>query len=199
MRRLFALAALMGITTVPAAGQIAWDGPPLISAVTPSGVSIFLINPAGGSLGALGTFRHSAGPVGVGYRFMVAEENGPNGDLAIGGGFDVSGFLSRGVEGSNVDVVWWSGGGLGIGSETLVSVPLGLIIGWSGTEGDVTLSPYGGGHVKLDISSGGDGDLDLVGLVDLGLDLVLSSGWLVRFGATLGQQDALAIGLRLPT
>jgi hypothetical protein len=42
-------------------------------------------------------------------------------------------------------------------------------------------------------------DLDLV--ADLGLDVVLPSGWLLRFGATLGDggRDALALGIRLPT
>jgi hypothetical protein len=160
-------------------------------------VSVFLMDPAGGDLGGLVTYRHAAGPVGLGYRLAIAEEQGPDGDLAVAAGFDVSGFLSRAVEGSEVDLMWWSGGGLGIGSETLVTIPLGLIVGWTGGT-DVTLSPYGGGHLNLDIWSGPGDSLDLSGAVDLGIDLGFQSGWLVRFGVSIGDREALAIGLRLP-
>jgi hypothetical protein len=45
------------------------------------------------------------------------------------------------VEGSEVDLVWWSGAGLGVGNETLVTIPLGLNIVWSGASGDIVLSP----------------------------------------------------------
>lgn len=200
MRRMLVGAALSVAMSAPVSAQIAWESPAFISPVAPSGISLFLLEAAGGELGALGTFRRAAGPVGYGFRLALADEGGPDGDLAIAGGVDVSGFLARAVEGSEVDLVWWSGGGIGIGSETLVTIPLGLIIGWSGSGGDVVLSPYGGGHVTFDIVSGeGDNfDLDLVG--DLGLDIVLPSGWLIRFGATLadGDRDAIALGFRLP-
>lgn len=197
MRRTLVVAALSAILSVPASAQIAWDSPALISPSVPAGVSVFLMDPAGGDLGGLVTYRHAAGPVGLGYRLGIAEEAGPNGDLAVAGGFDVSGFLSRAVEGSEVDLMWWSGGGLGIGSETLVTIPLGLIVGWTGGT-DVTLSPYGGGHLNLDIWSGPGDSLDLSGAVDLGIDLGFQSGWLVRFGVSIGDREALAIGLRLP-
>jgi hypothetical protein len=197
VRRTLVVAALSAILSVPASAQIAWDSPALISPSVPAGVSVFLMDPAGGDLGGLVTYRHAAGPVGLGYRLGIAEEAGPNGDLAVAGGFDVSGFLSRAVEGSEVDLMWWSGGGLGIGSETLVTIPLGLIVGWTGGT-DVTLSPYGGGHLNLDIWSGPGDSLDLSGAVDLGIDLGFQSGWLVRFGVSIGDREALAIGLRLP-
>lgn len=197
MRRTLIVAALSAILSVPASAQIAWDSPALISPSVPAGVSVFLMDPAGGDLGGLVTYRHAAGPVGLGYRLGIAEEAGPSGDLAVAGGFDVSGFLSRAVEGSEVDLMWWSGGGLGIGSETLVTIPLGLIVGWTGGT-DVTLSPYGGGHLNLDIWSGPGDSLDLSGAVDLGIDLGFQSGWLVRFGVSIGDREALAIGLRLP-
>jgi len=180
----------------PASGQVAWDAPPLISHVAPAGVSVFLVSPAGGDLGGLLTFRHAAGPVGLGYRFAIADENGTD-DLAVAGGIDVSGFLARAVEGSEVDLLWWSGVGMGIGSETVVSVPLGALVGWSGSGGDALFSPYAGGHIALDIRSGPGDDLDLSGAFDLGVDLVLRSGWLVRFGASLGDREAIAIGVRI--
>jgi hypothetical protein len=37
------------------------------------------------------------------------------------------------------------------------------------------------------------------GVLDLGIDLVLSSGWMLRAGASLGDRESLALGIRLPT
>lgn len=200
LRKLFlsTIAAVIASSAVPASAQIAWDAPPLVSHVAPAGVSLFLISPAGGDLGGLVTFRHAAGPVGLGYRFAVADESGTDG-IAFAGGVDVSGFLARAVEGSQVDVMWWSGAGLGAGNETVVSFPLGALIGWSGQGTGAILSPYGGGHIVFDVSSAGQDNLSLGGAFDLGVDVVLSSGWLVRFGGSIGDRDALAIGVRIGT
>ena len=199
MRRTLAVAVLTAALAAPASAQIAWDGPALISPVTPAGVSVFILDAAGADLGGLATFRHDAGPVGLGYRLSLAEQGGPDGDIAVSVGVDVSGFLSRGVEGSEIDVVWWAGGGIGLGDETLVTIPVGLVLGWSGSGGDVILSPYGGGHVNLEISTLDTNNVDLVGVIDLGLDLVLPSGWMVRFGVTVGDRDSLALGVKLPS
>ena len=191
------VATLVAASAVPASAQTLWDAPPLVSHVVPAGVSLFVISPAGGDLGGLVTFRHDAGPVGLGYRFAISDQNGPSGDLAVAGGVDVSGFLSRAVEGSEIDVMWWSGAGIGFGNETVVSIPVGALIGWSGQGGDVILSPYGGGHVTLDISTSDADNVHFGGSFDLGLDIVLSSGWLIRFGASLGDRDALALGVKI--
>jgi hypothetical protein len=192
------VAAAAAALTTPASAQIAWDSPALISPVVPSGFSIFLVNPAGGDLGALGTLRHGAGPVGLGYRAAIADEDG-SGDLAVSGGVDVSGMLARGVEGSEIDVMWWTGGGLSVGTETLVTAPLGVILGWSGEGSDVVFSPYGGAHVVLDIVTGRGDSVRFDGVIDMGIDLVLSSGWMLRAGASVGDRESLALGIRLPT
>jgi hypothetical protein len=114
-------------------------------------------------------------------------------------GIDVAGFLARAVEGSEVDLVWWAGGGMSVGSDWILSAPAGIILGWSGEGDGVVISPYGGAHVVLDIT-GNEGDaLNLDGALDLGLDLVLRSGWMIRAGATLGDREAFAIGFRLPS
>lgn len=197
---LTAFALLVAISTIGGPGavsaQTAWEAPPLISPAVPSGASLFLVNPHGGDLGGLITYRHAAGPVGMGYRFAMTDQNGGDG-LAVSGGIDFSGFLSRAVEGSEVDVMWWSGIGAGFGEETVVSFPLGAIIGWTGRGGDVVLSPYGGGHVTLDVTTIDSDNVTLGGSFDIGADLSLSNGWLVRFGATFGDREALAIGARI--
>jgi hypothetical protein len=181
-----------------ARAQIAWDSPAFMSPTVPSGFSIFLMNPAGGDLGVLGTLRSSAGPVGLGFRAALADESGSD-DLAFAGGVDVSGVLARAVEGSEIDVAWWSGAGLGIGNETVVTLPLGVSLGWSGSGEDVVFSPYGGGHVVLDFLTGPGDSVRFDGVIDLGIDLVLRSGWMVRAGASLGDRESLALGTRIPT
>lgn len=191
------MVALLAVLTTPASSQILWDSPPLISPAVPGGISLFMLNPAGGDLGGLVTVRHSAGPVGLGYRAAVAQED-TSGDLSYSVGLDVSGYLARAVEGSEIDVIWWGGGGVGVGSETVVTAPLGIILGWSGSGGDVTLSPYVGGHVVFDISTQDAESVGFAGVLDLGLDIVLSSGWMVRAGASLGDREALALGVRIP-
>jgi hypothetical protein len=195
--------ALVGLgLLLPASGsaQILWDAPPLVSHVTPAGISLFLVSPAGGDVGGLMTFRHEAGPVGMGYRFAISDQQSADpalaDDIAVSAGIDVSGFLSRGVEGSEIDVMWWSGAGIGIGSEAVVSLPVGALVGWSGQGGAVILSPYAGGHVALDVSTADNDNIALGGAFDLGLDVVLESGWLIRFGASVGDRDAIAIGFK---
>ena len=198
LRRFIGVGVAAGVLAVPTSAQIAWDSPALISPAVPSGFSVFLINPAGGDLGALGTLRHAAGPIGLGYRAAIADESRTN-DIAVSAGVDISGLLARGVEGSEVDVIWWSGGGIGFGNETLITFPLGIMLGWTGSGGEVVLSPYGGAHMVLDLVSGPGDGVNFAGVVDLGLDLVLSSGWMVRVGVSLGDRESLAFGIRLPS
>jgi hypothetical protein len=127
----------------------------------------------------------------------IAEESG-SGDVAVSGGIDVAGFLARGVENSEVDVIWWAGGGVGVGNESVFTAPLGVMIGWTGAGGEVVLSPYGGAHVVLDLASGGGDNVRFDAVVDLGLDLVLNSGWMIRAGASFGDRESLALGVKLP-
>ncbi len=104
-------AGLMASAIGPAsiAAQTAWDAPPLISHVAPAGVSLFLVSPEGGDLGGLVTFRHEAGPVGMGYRLSLTDENASD-DLAFAAGVDISGCRRRS---SGRDVVVGSRIGLG--------------------------------------------------------------------------------------
>ena len=200
MARSVFVALLALVLATPASAQVAWDSPPFISPVAPAGLSLFFLRADGGRLGGLATYRHEAGAVGLGYRFAITEERGPNEDVAVAGGIDVSGFLARGIEDADVDVAWWSGIGVGVGNETLVSLPLGIIVGWSGeSDTGVIFSPYAGGHVVLDFMSGPGDDVDFNGAIDIGADIVLTSGWMIRFGATFGGREALALGFKLPS
>ena len=195
------LVALLALAlATPASAQIAWESPPFISPIAPAGLSLFVLRADADRLGALATYRPEAGAAGLGYRFAITEENGPDEDVAIAGGIDVSGFLAQGIENAEVDVAWWSGIGASVGNETAVSIPLGIIVGWSGeSDTGVVFSPYGGGHVALDFVSGEGDDVDFSGAIDIGGDIVLTSGWMIRFGASFGDREALALGFKLPS
>jgi hypothetical protein len=78
--------------------------------------------------------------------------------------------------------------------ETVFTAPLGVMLGWTGTGGEVVLSPYGGDHVVVDLSSA-DGDSVRCDAV---VDLVLRSGWMVPAGASFGDRESLALGVKLP-
>ncbi len=195
----YALALCLCVVSAPAvSAQILWDAPPLVNHATPAGISAYMLAPAVGDLGGLVTFRHDAGPVGLGYRIGLADR--PAGDgIAIAGGVDVSGFLARSIEDAPLDLMWWSGAGAGFGDFAVLSIPAGVLVGWSGEADDVVLSPYGGGHVVLDISDVDEDNVNFGGAFDLGLDILLSSGWTIRFGATFGDRDALALGVNFAT
>jgi hypothetical protein len=122
----------------------------------------------------------------------------PGGDLAVMFGIDISGSLAS-VEGAgDPAVLWWTGAGIGIGDEVVASLPIGLVFGWQGSDEGITFMPHAGGHVALDVLSGPGDDLDLDASIDLGVDVGFRSGLMVRFGASLGGRDALAVGVRLP-
>ena len=196
-RTIEALMTLPLLFPASIAAQVAWEAPPLIAPGAPSGLSVMLWDAyPSDDLGVMALWRSAAVPSGLGIRGGLAEQ--PGGDLAGMFGLDVSGSLGSLDEAGNAGVVWWAGAGLGIGDELLVSLPVGLTVGWRVSEDAVTFSPYVGGHVALDILTGPNDDLDLEGAVDLGVDLTFSSGFAVRFGASVGGREALAVGLRIP-
>lgn len=197
-RRLAWLAVLTFSAPVGAAAQVAWDVPAMMRPGAPGGLSILLLEPyPGDDFGVLAMWRRSAAPAGIGLRGGLADD--PAGDLAAFFGLDISGSLGSLGSGSQPSVLWWSGAGLGVGDEALISFPLGAVIGWSISEESVSFAPYVGGHLVLDAYTGPGDDLDLDGSLDLGVDLGFGSDLMVRFGAALADRDAFALGLRLPT
>lgn len=180
-----------------ASGQIVWDAPALMRPGAPSGLSVLLLDPhPGGDLGVMAAWRSRAAPAGLGLRAGLADD--PGGDLAVMFGVDVSGSLGPLGGGGQPDVLWWTGAGMGVGDEFVVSFPLGLALGWQVTDESVSFAPYVGGHAVLDILSGPGDDTDLDAAVDLGVDLGFGSAIMVRFGASLGGRDAFGIGIRIP-
>lgn len=180
-----------------ARGQVAWDSPMLLPPRPPAGLGLYLVEPAGGDLGGMLTWRSGGGPANIGFRVGVAEDE-PDDDVAVFGGVDFAGGIRAG--GFPLDLAWLAGIGLGVGDGVLISVPFGISLGGTIDADGVRFIPYGSPRLVLDaLFDGGQGeddsDLDLDVAVDLGVDLFFSPGWGVRVGGTLGDREAVAVGI----
>lgn len=175
------------------AAQVAWDSPMLMPPAAAPGFGIFLLGPAGGDLGVLGTYRAPSWNFGI--RGGIAEESGQD-DIAILAGFDFNGALTRSSTEFPLDFDWVLGAGFSVGDDFLLSFPLGLTAGHSFRAEDVIFTPYGTPRVVLDAFFGDNDDrVDLDFALDLGLDLRFTPELAVRFGGTIGDRSAVAIGL----
>ena len=63
----------------------------------------------------------------------------------------------------------------------------------------MVFSPYLGGHIALDFTSIDGDELVFDAFLDVGMNLELTSGWIVRFGLSVGGRDALALGISVPS
>lgn len=195
MRRicLVLAAGSLFLAAAPAEGQVAWDGPLLLSPSSPTGLGMYLTDPwPGGGIGFLLTWR---GAGAVGFRGGFAE--GWRGEAAVYGAMDASGRLVTHTDEFPFDVDWVTGAGLGAGEAALLSFPLGVSLGRAIQAEDVWFNPYIAPRVVLDAWMGSErprDGLELNVAVDIGVDLAFQPGWTIRFGAVLGDREALAIG-----
>lgn len=198
MKRTLGWTVLFGLLAPAAlAGQTTWDAPSFMRPGSPAGMTIALTdNTPGDQLGLLGIWRRSPAPIGLGFRGGIVDAPGDQ----IRGlfGLDVSGRFAPLSGKNHPRAMWWTGAGVGLGNHVSVSVPLGLVVGWTGTDQQVAFMPYVGGHVVLTAASGPGDNADLDGVVDLGLDLRLARDWNVRLAASLGGRQTLGIGLAIP-
>ena len=104
MRRSVVTIPFLVLLAAPVSAQVAFDAPSLIGPASPNGLAIYLTNSdpgdglAGSSLGEGRVGEWTGGtarPLG----------RGVDGDLALGGGVDISGVLSRGLGDSDIDIL----------------------------------------------------------------------------------------------
>lgn len=177
-----------------AAGQVAWDAP-LFSPPTPrAGWGVYLTDPAGGDdIGVMSTWRGSGL---LGFRVGVADARGDG--LDVFGGIDFSSTLLRASSDLPVDISWVGGVGLGGGDDLLLSFPFGVTLGRDLVSDGVRFTPYFTPRVVLDAWFGDDDrdeDLSLDFAFDIGADVAFSAGWAIRFAGTVGDRDAVGIGV----
>lgn len=199
-----ALAATL-LTAAAGAAQVAWDAPSLMAPGAPEGWGIHLFDPDPGDVGVFAAWRAEPAPVGLGFRVGIADD--ARDDLSVLGGLDVSGSIYRGTGEVPMDVIWFAGAGLGVGDDVLLSFPAGISLGWRFSGPDVVFRPYVAPKIVLDAFLGDEGrphrfgdddDLDLVGALEIGMDLAFSPSFMLRFGASVGDRDAISIGFQVP-
>ena len=201
MRKAILAAAVVSLASaVPVQGQVAWDGPLLVGTETPAGWGVYLVDPTSHSgIGFLTTWR-GGGPTG--WRIGIAEDGAE--DLSVYGEVDFSGELVTAGDDFSLNVDWVTGASVGIGDDFVISLPLGISVGRGFETETVRFSPYITPRIVLDAffgrdrggnGNGGGDDLDLGLAVDFGLDISPNPGWAIRFGASGGDRDAVAIGV----
>ena len=202
MRNACIAAVLAAGLVLPAAvsAQAAWDSPLLLPPRPQPGLGIYLADMEAGGLGVLGTWRSATWNYGL--RFGIAEGRGDE-DLAVFGGVDYMGAINTASSDFPLDVDWVLGAGAGIGDGVRLSLPAGLSLGYSFQGEDARFIPFITPRVIMDATFGSDerdSELDLGLAVDVGLDLRLLRGGAfagrsIRFAASLGDRDALALGV----
>lgn len=198
MNRLAVFVALWVVMPSTAQAQVAWDAPVLLSPHAPQGLSVFVVGSGpGDAVGVLGQWRQDRASLGLAYRAGIAQSDAD--DVSVHGGVDISGLLASSIEDADIQVAWWTGLGGGVGNEVVVSIPVGLVASWRGLGDGNVFAPYAGAHVSLDLASGEGDAVSLDGSLDMGLDLTLVSGWVVRFGASLLGRESVALGIRVPS
>jgi hypothetical protein len=185
--------ALFAVLAAEGRGQVVWDSPMLLPPLPSAEMGIYLVDPAGSGLGAMGTYR--AVPGGMGLRLGIADADD---GIALFGGLDVLFNLARVTPEFPVDISWFTGVGAGFSDWVVVSVPLGLTLGHTFVGPDVRLTPYAAPRLDLDAHLGdvpGGSELSLRVGVDLGFDLAVQAGWMIRIGAGIGDRSGLAVGV----
>ena len=191
-------------------GQVPWDTPILIGPGSPDAVSLFLIDPGEG-VGFLALWHGGGTDHRYGFRAGFAEDHAE--DLVAFGGVDFSGDILSHSEEFPLDLIWLAGAGLSVGDQALLSIPMGVSMGRVLDDGDLRFHPYVAPRLVLDAYLGDDpvhshdggephrhirDDTDLAFVLDIGADFSPSGSWAIRFGASLGDREGLAIGFSFP-
>jgi hypothetical protein len=199
---LYAAIALSFLLPGALRAQIAWEAPLLVAPNSPAGVSLVLaeMEPNEGLAGMV-AWRGQSAPGGVGLRAGLGE--GAGGDLAGFGGVDFSGWIRDGDPQFPLDIAWVAGVGIGAGNWVLISAPLGASFAYEVRGDDIWFNPYITPYLVVDAALGDSrpsnrDDVDLGIAVDIGADLAFSAGWAIRFGVSLGDRQALGVGLHIP-
>ena len=192
--------ALLGLARSGAAQY--YDMPQFITPYDETGVGLYLVFVNGiEDVGGMATFRKAGSDVNIGFRGSINDVGG-GGDIALNAGLDLyKQFVSASDE-FPLDVAWVTGIGLGwVTSDFddfgILRIPGGVSMSrqLQTDDGKWTLSPYASPRLALDIGLGAADDTELHFDVDLGLEAQFTQSWLLRFGVTVGHEEALGFGI----
>jgi hypothetical protein len=190
---LLALAcAAAGPAAGPAAAQHAWDVPGFLAPNPGSDLGVYLVSPAGGDVGVQAIWRQT-GNLNLGVRGGLARTGTATMALL---GAEFFGLLLPAGAALPVDVAWTLGVGGAMGDGTSLRVPAGLSIGWPLARAGLALVPYVHPRGALDVYARADRTTTRFVLdLDLGADLRLGPGVVLRLGWTMGESEAFGAGI----
>ena len=191
---LVALAGLLVYST-PIRAQ-AWDAPTFFSPRPGEDIGLYVIDADGvGDLGFAGIWRQE-GNINLGVRAGIA------GGDHFSVGAEYYGPLTVFGPQSPLLVSWILGAGATFNDATWLRIPLGVSVGLNlGSSGSFRIMPYAHPRVAYDLIAFDNAvgeevtDSEFNFDIDLGADLALGERFVVRFGATLGDREAIGAGV----
>ncbi len=180
----------------------AWDGPDFMAPGPESLLGAYYIKPRDTDGGVAVTWR-SGGPLSLGVRgdyvHSVFGTSWGIGGEAKGGIGPVAPPLAINWTAGIGALITSASDGSGAGESDL-RVPVGLSLGLHLVSGELVLTPYVHPRVSLayvSFNNGGGSDTTVEFDTDVGADLQLSPGFVLRLGGTFGDQPALGAGLAI--
>lgn len=194
----------VGGTATPAGAQILPDAPRMLGPYTSSGLGVHWLRagalPDDGDA-VLVTWSPESTTRRV--RLRGGAGRGAGGTVAGLGGIDVVAPLGTNPS-SPVRLAWTAGAGVSVGEWALVTIPAGISAGFAWQSGSVWLAPWVAAGAALDLrlgeeAPGDEFDAGVAAEVGVELSLERSRRVLVRAAASLGDRQAVAVGLVVHT
>lgn len=183
---LVAVMAASALTAAPAPAQL--FTPTFQAPRSSSDVGIYLSD-GPGDLAVEGIFRRGFGGYDLGLRVGIADTD--DASLLIGG--ELRNPLAAGT--APLDLALTAGAQAMVGGGDALGVQGGLSIGSTLRPGGFTLTPYVHPRIALVNALGGEDDLELDLLADVGLDFGFRSGLALRIGIAIGEVEGPDAGL----
>ncbi len=171
----------------------AWDGPSFMAPGPENDIGVYYIKPSDTDGGVAFTWRSGAG-LNLGVRGEYVKD-------IFGDHWGIGGEAKGGIGpvAPPLAINWTAGIGALIGSgESDLRVPVGLSLGLRLVSGQLILTPYVHPRVSLayvSFDNNGGSDTSIEFDTDVGADLQLMPGLVLRLGGTFGDQPALGAGL----
>lgn len=197
-KTLIGTAVMLLMTSVAGASAqeapILWNSPTFMAPHPGSDLGVYLVDTDGADLGFHGVWR-TDGNMNLGLRAGYLDTPG-DGVLLFGA--ETWGDIAVQDADFPLDLAWTAGAGASVNGSTIVGIPVGVSFGRTiDLEDSISFQLYGHPRIGLAIfeNAADDLELDLEGQFDLGADFYLSQDVTLRIGVTLGDFDALGIGV----